>query len=84
LQPLDKKVISTPHFGKGEPSPEFVFFQAKQVLDHFDFEIQPVGIIEDHNFEHRLPLKLVQHLDTVTIERLRGMSEKIKSKPGSA
>lgn len=81
---LMRKSLVHPHFGKGEPSPEFVFFQAKQVLDHFDFEIQPIGILEDHNFEHRLPLKLVQQLDIVTVERLRGMSEKIKSKPGSA
>lgn len=63
-----------------EPLPEFVFFQAKQVLDRFDFEIQPVGILEDHNFGHLLPLKLVQHLDKTTVERLQGMSERIKSK----
>lgn len=77
---LMRKSLVHPHFGKGELSPEFVFFQAKQVLDRFDFEIQPVGILEDHNFEHRLPLKLVQHLDDITVERLQGMSERIKSK----
>jgi hypothetical protein len=67
-------------FGEDDPSPEFVFFQAKQVLDRFDFEIQPVGILEDRYSEHHLSIKLVQDLDEVTVERLRGMSERIKSK----
>lgn len=77
---LMRKSLVQLHLGKGEPSPEFVFFQAKQALARFDFEIQPVGILEDHNFEHRLPIKSVQHLDEITVERLQRISERIKSK----
>jgi len=64
-----------------EPALEFAFFQAKQIIDYFDFEIQPVGILEDDYFGGEfLPLKSLQHLDEATVERLRIMSEKIKSK----
>lgn len=77
---LMRKSLVHQHFGEGELLPEFAFFQAKQVLDRFDFEIQPIGILEDHNFKYRLPIKSVQHLDEITVERLQGMSERIKSK----
>ncbi|MGZ3634338.1 MAG: DUF2971 domain-containing protein [Parachlamydiaceae bacterium] len=64
-----------------EPAPEFAFFQAKQIVDRFDFEIQPEGILEDDYFGgERLPLKSLRHLDEATIKRLGIMSEKIKSK----
>ncbi len=74
---LMRESFAHPRFGEDEPSPEFVFFQAKQVVDCFDFEILPVGILERRYFGDRLPLKSVQDLDEVTLERLRGISEKI-------
>ena len=64
--------------GEDDTPHEFVFFQAIQILDRFDFEIQPVGILENHYSGYQLPIRLVQKLDEVTVERLRGISEEIR------
>ena len=64
--------------GEDDTPPEFVFFQAIQVLDRFDFEIQPVGVLENHYSGQHPPIRLVQNLDGVTVERLRGIREEIK------
>ena len=75
---LMRKSLAHLCVGEDDTPPEFVFFQAIQVLDRFDFEIQPVGVLENHYSGQHPPIRLVQNLDGVTVERLRGIREEIK------
>lgn len=56
---------------------EFQFFQARQTVDRFDFEILPVGILDKHYFARHLPVKPMQRLDEDTVERIRAAAASI-------
>ena len=56
---------------------EFQFFQARQTVDRFGFQISPVGVLDKHYFDHHLPLKPVKDLDRDTVERLRAVAASI-------
>jgi hypothetical protein len=64
---------------ENEPLPEISFFQAKQVLDRFDFKILPVGILDGSYYGDQLPLKSFKDLDEARGEKLCRMSEHIAS-----
>ncbi len=57
--------------------PQFNFFQARQVVDRFDFRIVPVGILDGLYFEGHLPIKSIDDLDESSAQSLREMSERI-------
>ena len=60
-----------------EKDPELHFFQARQTVDLFDFEILPVGILDKHYFGDSIPLKLMDRLDEDAADRLRASAELI-------
>jgi hypothetical protein len=60
-----------------ETGGEFQFFQARQTVDRFDFEILPMGILDKHYFARHLPLKPLQNLDGQTAERIRAAASSI-------
>jgi hypothetical protein len=60
-----------------ENDPELQFFQARQTVDRFDFEILPVGILDKHYFGDSIPLKLMNRLDEDAADRLRARAELI-------
>lgn len=57
--------------------PQFMFFQALQVVDRFDFQIVPVGILDDRYCEQQLPIKTIGDLDETSAQALRDASEHI-------
>ena len=76
---LMRESLAHQRLGGDDSLPEFFFFQAREVLDRFDFDILPVGILERSYFGDQLPLKPLQDIDEVIGGRLRSMSEKIAS-----
>jgi hypothetical protein len=68
---------SARNLGRDELPPDFFFFQAKQLLDRFDFSIVPVGVLERSYYGDRSPLKPLKELDPATKERLRNTSREI-------
>ena len=48
----------------------FVFFQARPQLDRFDFDIFPVGILDDHYYGELTPLKRTRELDSEASARV--------------
>jgi hypothetical protein len=58
--------------------PPFMFFQAKQVVDRFDFRIVPVGILDGQYFDPHLPIKTIDDLDETTGRSLRYASDQIE------
>ncbi len=56
---------------------EFQFFQARQSFDRFDFQMLPVGILDEHYFARHLPVKPMEKLDGETLERLRAVAASI-------
>ena len=63
----------------GQSLPEFAFFQASQLLDRFDFQISPVGVLDGLYFGDGLPIKLMKDVDETTARALRKMSEEIEN-----
>jgi hypothetical protein len=59
---------------------EFVFFEAQQAVDKFDFVIRPVGILSGQYFGRHLPLKPFPELDKTTIARLDAIAEQISGR----
>lgn len=74
---LMRESLTPQRSGEDTSLPEFSFFQARGVLDRFDFNILPVGVLERSYFGEWLPLKPLKDLDQAGRERLREMSEKI-------
>lgn len=60
-----------------ETQDEFQFFQARQTVDRFDYQILPVGILDEHYFARHIPLKPMQRLDGGTSERIRAAAASI-------
>lgn len=60
-----------------EKGPELQFFQARQTVNRFDFEILPVGILDKDYFGDSLPLKPMNRLDENVADRLRAAAELI-------
>lgn len=60
-----------------EKSPELQFFQARQSVNRFDFEILPVGILDKNYFGDHLPLKPMNRLDENVADRIRAAAELI-------
>jgi Protein of unknown function (DUF2971) len=59
---------------------EVAFFQAKQIVDKFDFAIKPVGILAGSYFEGSLPIREFHQLDEATAKRLLETAKKISEK----
>ncbi len=59
------------HNQPSEPRREFQFFQARQTVDRFDFEILPVGTLGKHYFARHLPVKPMKELDQDAAKRIR-------------
>ena len=57
---------------------EFVFFQAQQAVESFNFLIHPVGILGGHYFGRSLPLTKLSDLDEATVARLHALADEIK------
>lgn len=74
---LMREILAHRHLNENESLPEFSFFQARQVLDRFDFEILPVGILDGSYYGDQLPLKPLRDLGEAIGKKLRGMSEQI-------
>jgi hypothetical protein len=60
-----------------ESLPQFMFFQALQVVDRFDFQIVPVGILDGRYFDRHLPIKTIDDLDESNAQSLRDASDQI-------
>ena len=58
---------------------EFQFFQARERVDRFDFEILPVGILDKHYFARHLPIKPMKRLDQDAAERIRAAAASISA-----
>jgi hypothetical protein len=58
--------------------PPFMFFEAIQVVDRFDFRIVPVGILGGKYFDGHLPIKTIDDLDEITGRSLRHASDQIE------
>lgn len=56
---------------------DFVFFQAIQAVERFDFTIEPVGVLSDHYFGRFLPIKLVKELSSETRNGLKSLCSEI-------
>ncbi|MBI4756781.1 MAG: DUF2971 domain-containing protein [Betaproteobacteria bacterium] len=65
--------------GQPEPAQPFMFFQAFQVIDRFDFKIVPVGILDGLYFDRHLPIKTIDDLDETTRQSLREVSDQIEN-----
>lgn len=57
--------------------PQFMFFQALQVVDRFDFRIVPVGVLDGRYFDRHLPIKTIDDLDETAAQSLRDASDQI-------
>jgi len=62
---------------KQESLQQFMFFQALQVVDRFDFRIVPVGILDGIYFDQHLPIKTFDNLDDTTAQSLRDACHQI-------
>ena len=60
-----------------EPRLPFTFFQATQVLDRFDFEVTPAGILGDHYSKRLLPFKPLDRLEDDVKTDLREMASQM-------
>lgn len=58
--------------------PPFMFFQATQVVDRFDFRIDPVGILDGLYFDRHLPIKRFDALDESTKQSLSDARNQIE------
>ena len=56
----------------------FMFFQAIQVVDSFDFRVEPVGILGGQYFGEGIPIKKYDKLDEITARSLRHASDQIE------
>jgi hypothetical protein len=56
---------------------EFQFFQARQTVDRFDFEVSPVGILDKHFSVRHLPVKPMKSLDRDAADRIRTVAASI-------
>lgn len=56
---------------------EFMFFQARQTIDRFDFNILPIGTLDKHYFGDRLPVKPVSKLDPEAVKRVQSVARSI-------
>lgn len=74
---LMREEFSTQKPKENDCPDEFAFFQAKQVIDSFDFEISPIGILDKIYFDEHFFLKVAKELDESVIERLKAMSKTI-------
>jgi hypothetical protein len=63
--------------------PMFSFFQARQRLDRFDYQILPVGILDGPYFGKHLPIKSISNLDETTEQSLHEMSKRIEGEQKS-
>lgn len=60
-----------------EESKELLFFQAQQAIDRFDFDILPVGTLDKHYFQNRLPIKPMRELDSNTAQHIKRVAKSI-------
>jgi len=65
------------HRQPSEPRREFQFFQARQAVDRFDFEILPVGTLDKHYFANHLPVKPIRELDQDAAKRIHAAAASI-------
>ena len=59
---------------------QFVFLEARQVVDRFGFEIRPIGVLEGSYFGDHLPLKKFSDLDKSMAEKVREMAKCIEAR----
>lgn len=57
-----------------EPLNEFQFFQARQTVDRFDFQIVPVGIQANLCYGKIVPITPMRSLDSDTAERIQNVA----------
>jgi len=65
------------HNQLSEPRREFQFFQARQTIDRFDFEILPIGTLDKHYSSRHLPVKPVRELDKDSTKRIQATAATI-------
>lgn len=70
-------LLAESHNQPSEPRRELQFFQARQTVDRFDFEILPAGTLDKHYFARHLPVKLVKKLDQDAAKRIRAAAASI-------
>ena len=58
--------------------PLFMFFEASQVIDRFDFRIVPVGILDGNYYGGSLPIKRIVDLDEAIRRSLLETSDQIE------
>jgi len=56
---------------------EMMFFQARQTIDRFDFDILPVGALDKHYLSGHLPVKPVSKLDPEDVKRFQSVARSI-------
>lgn len=65
-----------------EERKEILFFQARQTIDRFDFDILPVGTLDRDYLEAHFPVKPMRELDSNAARRIKRVA-KLISVPGS-
>lgn len=56
---------------------EFAFLQANQVVDRFDFDIEPVGVLDNHYYGNHFPIKPIKDIDEEIVNNLKALCAEI-------